>query len=320
MSTVRINYCKTAISTKYVNRSEQGDLFYFMEALIERLKCVHKNRTSETYHSTLRSFRSFRMGVPIHADALTPEIVEDYQAWLLERGVSLNTVSFYMRILRAVYNRMVEAGLTPDRRPFRHVYTGVAKTKKRAISFSEIKRISSLDLSSEPKLSQARDIFIFLFITRGMSMIDAAFLRKSDLRNGFLTYRRHKTSQLLTIRWEKPMQDIVERNSNPASPYLLNLLNHSKTDNRRNYLYVIGRINQKLKIIAQRAGLSVPLTTYVARHSWASVARVKNVPLSVISQGMGHDSESTTRIYLASLDNSGIDRANAQILKDLSSV
>lgn len=304
---------------EYNRLSIQGDMFSFMGNIIARLKNIHKIRTAETYDSALRSFRAFRMDVPIHVDALTTELIEDYQAWLLARNISFNTVSFYMRILRAVYNRAAEAGLTPDRRPFRRVYTGVAKTIKRAISFSEIKKISTLDLSSEPLLCQARDVFMFLFITRGMSMIDAAFLKKSDLSSGFLSYRRHKTNQLLTIRWEKPMQDIVDRNSDPSSPYLLNIIDHSKCNERHNYLYVIGRINHKLKIIARRIGLNVPLTTYVARHTWASVAHVRNVPLSVISEGMGHDSETTTRIYLASLDTSSIDRANAKILKDLTS-
>lgn len=303
---------------EYNRLSLGGDMYSFMENIITRLKNIRKCRTAETYYSALCSFRTFRMNEPIHVDALTPELVEDYQGWLLNRNISLNTVSFYMRILRAVYNRASDAGLTPDRRPFRRVYTGVAKTIKRAISFSEIKKISSLDLSSEPLLCQARDVFMFLFITRGMSMIDAAFLKKSDLNSGFLSYRRHKTSQLLTIRWEKPMQDIVDRNSDPSSPYLLNLLDHSKHNERHNYLYVISRINNRLKTIARRIGLNVPLTTYVARHTWASVAYVRNVPLSVISEGMGHDSETTTRIYLASLDTSSIDRANAQILRDLS--
>lgn len=305
------------LADEYSRLSAGGDIFKFMERIVSRMDNCNKNRTSEAYRAALLSFRKFRADIPLHFDSMTAELVEGYQAWLLARDISLNTVSFYMRILRAVYNRACEAGLTSDRHPFRHVYTGVAKTVKRAILFSDIKKISALDLTSEPQLSQARDVFMFLFITRGMSMIDAAFLKKSDLRNGYLSYRRHKTGQLLTIRWEKPMQDIVNRISDPASPYLLNLLDYSHSDKRKNYLYIIGRINGLLKIIAKRVGLTVPLTTYVARHTWASVARNRNIPLSIISQGMGHDSELTTRIYLASLDTSYIDRANAQILKGL---
>lgn len=306
-----------SVADEYRRVSDGGDIFSFMEEMIWRMDCCNKNRTSETYLSALYSFRKFRAFIPLHFDALTPEIVEGYQAWLLERNISLNTVSFYMRILRAAYNKACDAGLTIDQRPFRRVYTGVAKTVKRAISFNDLKKIAVLDLSSDPLLSWARDVFMFLFITRGMSMIDAAFLKKSDLHNGFLSYRRHKTGQLLTIRWEKPMQDIVNRIGDPVSPFLLNIINYSHRNKRRNYLYEISLINRQLKIIASRVGLTVPLTTYVARHTWASVARSRNIPLSIISQGMGHESESTTRIYLASLDSSFIDRANAQIIYDL---
>ena len=240
-----------------------------------------------------------------------------YEAWLSNRGLSKNSSSFYMRILRAVYNRAVEKELTSNRNPFKHVYTGIDKTVKRAISLKAIKKIKNLDLSLQPALDFARDMFLFSFYTRGMSFIDMAHLKKKDQQNGILSYRRRKTGQQLLVKWEKCMQEIADKHKTDyGSPYLLQILKHPY-DNRSQYKNALYRTNKNLKEVAKLADISIPLTLYVARHSWASIAKSKNIPISVISEGMGHDSEMTTQIYLASLDNSVVDRANTQILRDL---
>lgn len=211
----------------------------------------------------------------------------------------------------------MEKELTQQKFPFKHVYTGIDKTVKRAISLKSIKRIKNLELSLNPALDFARDMFLFSFYTRGMSFIDMAYLKKKDLLDGILTYRRHKTGQQLSIKWEKCMQDIVSKyDTDDSSLYLLPIFK-SPDENRKQYKYVQCRINQQLKEIAKRANISIPLSMYVARHSWASIAKSKNIPVSVISEGMGHDSEMTTQIYLASLDSSVVDNANRQILKCL---
>lgn len=151
-----------------------------------------------------------------------------------------------------------------------------------------------------------------------MSFVDMAYLRKSNLHNGVLTYCRHKTGQQMFIRWEACMQDIVNKYYNPHSPYLLPIIStSSKRSARKQYIYAAHRVNANLKRVAEMLEIEMPLTMYVARHSWASVAHRKNIPLSVISEGMGHDSENTTRIYLTSLDNVAIDRANTLILSSL---
>jgi integrase len=222
-----------------------------------------------------------------------------------------------MRILRAVYNRAIEKELTTNRNPFKYVYTGVDKTIKRAISLKTIKLIKNLDLSLQPSLDFTRDMFMFSFYTRGMSFIDMAYLKKKDLSNGILSYRRRKTGQQLFIRWEKCMQEIIEKYDNPHSSYLLPIIKPIKADERTQYQNAMSQINRNLKTIGKMVDIQLPLTMYTARHSWASVAKNKNIPISVISEGMGHDSEMTTQIYLASLDNAVVDRANAQILKEL---
>ena len=157
-------------------------------------------------------------------------------------------------------------------------------------------------------------MFLFSFYTRGMSFVDMAYLKKKDVQNGILSYRRRKTGQLLSIHWEKCMAEIAERYDKEDSEYLLPLI-REPYEARRQYRNASHLINNKLKLISKRLKLSVPLTMYVARHAWASIARSKNIPLSVISEGMGHDSENTTRIYLASLDTAVVDKANRIILK-----
>lgn len=289
----------------------------FMREVINGLKRLGKIRTSETYTSTLNSFMRFMEGKDIPPCDMDSDLMVAYEAWLKSGGVSMNTISFYMRNLRAVYNRAVEKGLVTQRFPFKHVYTGVERTTKRAIPLRVIKQLMALDLSLHPGKRFARDMLLFSFYTRGMSMVDMAFLRKKDLDNGILSYRRKKTGQQLFVKWEPCMQEIVSRYNISESPYLLPVIVRPGMNERKQYINASHRINRYLKAMGKELGLSVPLTHYVARHSWASAARSKNIPISVISEGMGHDSEATTRIYLASLDTATIDKANRLILKSL---
>lgn len=311
------NFTADDVVTKFQEPADEPCFSGFMEEVIARLERLGKTRTSETYTAALNSFMRFREGRNIPLDEISPDLMEEYEAYLKGCGVSLNTVSFYNRILRAAYNRAVEKGLTPQRHPFRNVYTGMEKTVKRAIPSEAVRRIKGLDLSLKPAPDFARDMFLFSFYTRGMSFVDMAYLRKSDLKNGILSYRRKKTGQQLHIRWERCMGEIVEKHPNVTTEYLLPVITDPTASERRQYENALHLVNRKLKKVAEMAGISVPLTMYVARHAWASIAKSKNIPLSVISEGMGHDSETTTQIYLASLDTSVIDEANGRILNDL---
>lgn len=174
-----------------------------------------------------------------------------------------------------------------------------------------------MDLSNFSELDYARDIFMLSFFMRGMSFIDMAYLKKTDLKNGYINYRRRKTGQLLTIAWTREMQSIIDKYPENPTPYLFPIIRTEGINERYAYRNASYNVNHSLKRISAKLGLQIPLTMYVARHSWASVAKSKGIPLSVISEGMGHNSESTTRIYLASLDTSVIDRANALIIKSL---
>ena len=312
-----LTYTADDVIDEFNRYANEYSLFNFMESIIVKLKQNGKVRTSETYKSALCSFKKFRKDEDIMLDCLTSDIMEAYEAWHKSRGVAPNTISFYTRILRAVYNRAVEDDIIENRNPFKHVYTGVDKTVKRALPLPVIKKIKALDLSLNTSLDYARDMFLMSFYLRGMSFIDMAFLRKTDLKNGYVTYRRRKTRQQLIIEWTKEMQMILDKYPENATDYLLPIIRNPGTNERCTYRNMGYNINHNLKKIAKMVGVQIPLTLYVARHSWASAAKAKGIPLSVISEGMGHDSEATTQIYLASLDTSVVDRANFLILKSL---
>lgn len=296
-------------------KNPESYLFLFMRNVIAGLKDIGKIRTSETYTSALNSFRKFRNNEDIALDDIDSDVMIAYEAYLKACGLSPNSSSFYIRNLRAVYNRAVEKGLTSQRFPFKHVYTGIEKTTKRAVSLKIIKQIKDMDLSHNPASDFARDMFLFSFYTRGMSFVDMAYLQKKNLNSGVLSYRRRKTGQQLYVKWERCMQEIVDKYDTSGTDYLLPILNtNNLLQARKQYIYIGQRINYNLKLISQRLQLSINLTMYVARHSWASVAKMEKVPLSIISESLGHESESTTRIYLASLDNDVIDEANHMIL------
>ena len=313
LETKRGRYSADEVITVYHKLTNEVSLFSFWHNVIAQLKQLGKVRTAETYTATLKSFMTFLDNQDIPLDGITSDMMLLYEAYLKARGVRMNTISFYMRIFRAVYNRAVEKGLTIQNNPFRHVYTGVDKTVKRAIPIKAIKALKELDLSMNPALDFARDMFMFSFYTRGMSFVDMAYLKKSDLKNGILTYRRRKTGQELSIKWEKCMEDIIAKYPENKTDFLLPIIKEEGNE-RRQYDNALHLVNYRLKELSTMLKLQRPLTMYVARHSWASAAKAKNVPLSVISEGMGHDSEATTQIYLASLETSVVDKANKMIL------
>lgn len=312
-----LTYTGDDVIDEFNRHVNEGSLFNYMESHIIKLKQNGKIRTAETYISALNSFKKFRNDEDIMLDCFNSKIMEAYEAWHQQRGITPNTISFYNRILRAVYNRAVEDEIIDNRNPFRHVYTGVDKTVKRALPLSVLKKIKNLDLTLSPALDFARDMFIMSFILRGMSFIDMAYLRKSDLKNGYVTYRRRKTGQQLTIEWTKEMQLLLDKYPENATDFLLPIIRNPGINERYACRNVGYNINHNLKTIAEMVGIKIPLTLYVARHSWASAAKAKGIPISVISEGMGHDSETTTQIYLASLDTSVVDKANSIIMRSL---
>lgn len=224
-----------------------GCFISFASDLISRMAKAGKSQTAAKYTTAINSFKRFRGESDVPIDNMDSGLMLEYEHWLKESGACKNTTSFYMRNLRAIYNRAVEKELTVQRFPFRHVYTGIDKTVKRALPAKTIKEIKNLDLRLSPQLDYARDLFMFSFYTRGMSFIDMAFLKKKDLQGGILGYRRKKTGQQLFIKWEKPMQEIIDKYDTGNSPYLLPIIKENGMDSRTQYKNSAHLVNDKLK-------------------------------------------------------------------------
>lgn len=301
---------------EFETQKAQQSLRSYVTGQVTRLEQKGKTRTAETYLSTYRSFMRFLKKDDIFLYEIDQNTVEDYEIWLQEDGLTPNSTSFYMRILHTILNKAVKQLLLFSCDFFRNVYTGIATTAKRAIGIEDLKRIKALNLSLYPMLDFARDMFLLSLYFRGMSFIDMFNLQHKNLQNGHLVYCRQKTGQRLDIKWEKQMSDILDKYP-VDTKYLLPILRTPDEESRKCYKNASKQINRWLKKVGTMAGIRIPLTMYVARHTWASLAKQKNIPISVISDGLGHDSEKTTLIYLSTLDTSAVDNANSKILADL---
>ena len=290
-------------------------LISFTRRLIIELKKIGKKATVRRFEVTLNSLLRYTDDREVAWAELTPNFVLGFEEFLMKRGLCRNTTSFYMRNLRAIVNRAIEQDIEVPRNLFKHVYMGIDKTVKRAVNLDVIRLIRDIDLSGQPALDFARKVFMFAFYTRGMSFVDIAFLRKSDLHNGVITYSRRKTRQQLVVRVEPETMKIIESFGINETSYLLPLLKDVEGDPERQYENAYFRINRNIQKVGTLLGLDTKLTLYVARHAWASIAHTNHVALSTISKAMGHDSEKTTIIYLQSLDSSSVDKANSDIIR-----
>ena len=265
--------------------------FSFIHGMVAKKLRIGRLGTAKTYRDALMSFSRFRNGEDLTIDALDAETMNLYEAWLKGRGVKRNSSSCYLRTLRTLYRKAVETGLTTDKHIFRHVFTGFAKTAKRAIPLGSLRAIRQLQLSEGSAIAFARDLFMLIVYLQGISFVDLAYLKKDDIRNGQLHYSRKKTGQELTVGWESVMQDIVDNyiHLTKGSPYLLPIITKTDGTERRQYERMEHKVNYYLKKIGTMVGLQASLTTYTGRHTWASILRDMGTSLSVISKGLGHE-------------------------------
>ncbi len=286
----------------------------FIRNLINELKKIGKESAAKRLEKILNSLLRYTDGNEVIWKDLTSTFILGYETFMIKRGLCRNSTSFYMRNLRSIVNRAIGQGIEVPSHPFKYVYMGVDKTVKRAISLDMIRMIRDVDLNGNPELDFARNVFMFAFYTRGMSFIDIAFLKKSDLQNGVLTYSRRKTRQQLMVKIEPETRKVIERLGKSKTSFLLPIITEEKNIERQ-YESAYYRVNRNIRKVGEMLGLQTKLTLYVARHTWASIAHANNVALSTISKAMGHDSEKTTIIYLQTLDSSSVDKANRDIIR-----
>lgn len=309
----------TDIAAYCRNRPARGaSLFELMREEADNMHQAGRHSTGRHYTATLNSIIKFCNGKDPTIENVTGEWVKAYETYMQkERRVTRNSSSFYLRCLRAIYNRATRRGLTENTQPFAGVYTGVDKTAKRAMTAEELRQIR-LATPDNAEQERARDLFLLSYCLRGMAFVDLAKLRTSDLRDGTLTYRRSKTGQLIAIRWTPRMQAWVEKYAKEAQGgYLLPIIRHPERDWYEQYVSEAARCNRALRQMKEKIGLTHPLTFYCARHSWSSIAYSKGVDVALISDALGHEHAQTTRIYLDSINAERLHLVNDEMIKEI---
>lgn len=289
----------------------------FFYTQISILTARRQLTTARNYYATISSFNNYIGNDQIPLTMITSDIIAGYQKWLQYKGIKRNTISFYMRNMRSVYNKAVKYGIISQSFPFNETYTGIDKTSKRAVNEHIILSIIQSNHITSNSVNFSKDIFLFSFYTCGMSFVDVAHLRHDNITNNTIIYTRRKTGQQMSIPIEPCMAEIINRYKpfTQNTPYVFPILTTTDivTANRQ-YQTAIRYYNRNLKRLADMIGLSAPLSSYTPRHTWATMARNCKIPLSTISACMGHTSEKTTQIYLDSIDNTVKSNANQCIL------
>ena len=292
-------------------------LTQFMERLIVELEREQRDGTAHVYQSTLKRLKKFANGREVSFKQLTPEWLSQFERKLLSDQLKWNSISTYMRTLRSVYNQAVERGIasyTP--RLFSRVHTGIDCQVKRAVSPEVICRLMTDKKSLPERLSFTRDMFVLLFLLRGMPFVDLAFLRKCDLQGNVIVYHRHKTRRKLTVVVCPEAMAIIEKYKDmyPDSPYLLPIIQDPKQDEYRQYSRMLRLHNYRLRQVGYFLKIREQLSSYAARHTWATMAYHCEIHPGIISEAMGHSSITVTETYLKPFSNRKIDEANQRVI------
>lgn len=283
--------------------------------LISQLETGKSKSTVDNYRTALRSFCHFA-GTGVLMEQIDSPLMERYQQWLHEQHVTPNTISCYMRSLRSLLYRLKPS--LKQQSLFDTIYTGKAPTEKRSVGIEEICKIKNLNLPKGESIAFSRDIFLFSFYALGMPFVDIAFLQWKQIVNDHIVYYRHKTGQRIRLKIEQPMRETLLRYGQRESSFVFPILSgRPQEDMIHEYENARSRYNRHLRKIGEMAGLAHRLTSYVARHTWASAAYHANIDLSVISKALGHTSPNTTLTYIREIDDERIDQANHLLLNQI---
>lgn len=292
-------------------------LTQFMNELIVELEEQQRNGTAHVYRSTLNRLKKFMNGREISFRELTPEWLVQFEQELLADQLKWNTVSTYMRMLRSVYNQALERGIaTYVPRLFSRVYTGVDNQVKRAVSPEVICRLMTDKKTLPDKLSFYRDIFILMFLLRGMPFVDLVFLRKCDLQGNQITYHRHKTGRRMSVMVCPEAMEIIRKYKDvfPDSPYLFPIIQTPGKNEYRQYSRMLRMENYYLLQVARFLQIRERLSTYTARHTWATTALRQKYSSNLICNAMGHSSVKVTENYFQPFKETEINRMNKSLI------
>lgn len=309
-------YTVDDILNVYQKKISFVSVFNYIREIIDSLERIGKNGNSNVYRGAMGILQKYSRGRDLTFEEINYSFLKNFEAHMQARGSKVNTVSFYLRTIRSVYNRAIKDGVVREEfYPFKKITIKKEKTIKRALNRDDIAAIKDLNISGRPLLELARDIFMFSFYMRGMSFKDIAFLKVNNIFADRIYYSRQKTAQKLNIKMTEKAKEIIMKYSDLSDKegFLFPLIKYPGRNEFNQYKNSYRKTNRRLKIVGDILGFREPLTTYVARHSWATIAKRSGIPTSVISEGLGHDSEKTTQIYLDSFENNVLDAANEMV-------
>lgn len=297
------------------------DLIKFMNSVAEELRLRGCYGTAHVYRSSMNALCTFNNGKELPFCKITPEFLKHFETYLRQRGCSWNTVSTYLRTLRATYNRAIDNRSAPYvPHLFKHVYTGTRADKKRALDAGDMALLLNARQAEKvpQSLNRAQGLFVLMFLLRGLPFVDLAYMHKSDLNGNIITYRRRKTGRQLMVTVPPEAMKLLDQymNTDANSPYLFSFL-HSKEDSKeayREYQLALRMFNSQLTLLGNVLGIQTNLSTYAARHTWATIAYHCEVHPGIISEAMGHSSITVTETYLKPFKNKKIDEANFKII------
>ena len=290
------------------------NLLHYLDLQAEGKHALKRFGTESALRHTRASVAEFSGMRAVNISEVDVRFVSRYEAFLYNRGVSPNTVCYYMRNLKSVFRQAKAEGyrVSVDD-PFENIRSKPRKTAKRALMREEIQRIYRADLARYPHLELARDIFMFSFFCRGMPFVDVVYLKKVNVNNGVIGYFRHKTDQWLQVSLTPQLSRLIDKYAS-ASEYVFPVLfGRDDWSLHCQYRKVLERVNRNLKHLGKMCEINTVLTTYVARHTWATLAKEMGASAAVISEGLGHTTEKTTRIYLKEFDHRVVDRVNERV-------
>lgn len=289
----------------------------FGEAMIAELQDAKKFGNARVYDTMLRSVRNFTKGRDLPLKQITYAWLKKYEAWYLSKGNSANGLSVSLRTLRALYNRAIKQKLiSKDYYPFTDYRIKGESTRKRAISAADLELIKQFQPKTE-RQERAKDYFLLSFYLMGASFVDLAFLKVRNITGGRIEYKRQKTGRLHSIPISAPLQAILDKylDGKRKDDFILNVIKSDDPKRQRvNVRDELRQFNRRLKEIGELCGIEATLTSYVARHSYATIAKYKGVPTAVISEALGHTSEEVTQVYLDSFDKEVLDKYHTMVI------
>ena len=309
-------------------KNAKDDLRLYIPEVIGMLKREGKFPAMHVYACTLRSYEKFcaEERHPKNTttslsmqEIFTPERLKEYEDWLAGQQSSPNTISTYMRTLQAVYNRWMSPGIEGYNPVlFKDVYTKVESRTKLELTAEQMEQLRNTDFSVLTlRQQQVLTYFLLMFMLRGMPFIDLAHLRKSDLRNRRITYRRHKTGKLMVVDVPPDAMRLLQKYRDKTdSEYLFPLLHGGlfMEEHHHRYQETLRHFNRELARLMKQLLPGVSVSSYTARHTWATLAYHSGVPVGLISQSLGHSSIRVTMTYLKPFDAEVIDRINRQVI------